>query len=392
MMGGFRAVVFIGMNPWHFTAINDSVRFLAAACTEADCLYIDPPPGMRASLAKPAALLDGAGWDREDCGAVAVYRPPLGFAPVILGLRRQADKVTAAQFDRTLTEKYGNHWRDTTLVYISSWSYTQTFFVKSLRPKHLVFHILDDSLAFPEIKNNPRVLENNKLFFSHMMADSTVVVAVSQELAEKYSALYQREVLLLKNGVDLAHFQQTDTAIPEDMKNIKHPILMYTGSINSWIDLPLLIKLAEDRPDYSLVLIGHYFAGSADDSLWQTLLGKDNVHWLNSKPFSQLPGYINQAAALLLPRTGDEHSLASDPLKLYEYLSTGKPVISTSLPALGDFSRFVYVAGREDFAQVVDQAIAEHNSDLAKEQMALMENHSWSARIAELFAKTAGGM
>jgi glycosyltransferase involved in cell wall biosynthesis len=318
-----------------------------------------------------------------------VYRPPWGFAPVFLGLRHQADKVAAGQFARMLTRRYGPDWRDSTLIYISSWSYTQTFFVKSLKPKHLVFHLLDDTLAFPEIKNNPRVLANNKLFLQHMMADSHLVAAVSRELADKYAALYRREVHLLKNGVNLEHFQGGSGATPPDLADKKPPILMYTGSINSWVDLPLLSKLAADRPDYSLVLIGHYYAGSADERLWQALLAKANVCWLDSKPYAQLPDYLHQAAALLLPRTADEHSLASDPLKLYEYLSTGKPVISTWLPAIGDFDRFVHVAGREDFADKVDRALAGHNGDLAGQQMAVMKNHSWPARFAELIDKIA---
>ncbi|MCL2766688.1 MAG: glycosyltransferase [Peptococcaceae bacterium] len=385
-MEKIRAVVFIGMNPWHYSAINDSVRFLAAACTKADCHYLDPPLGLRNSLTQPASFSRGFSWRQEVCGSVRVYQSPLGFAPVSFGMRQQADKVTAAQFDALLAQRYGTDWREFTLVYISSWSYTQTYFVKYLQPKNLVFHILDDSFAFPEIKNDPRVLAGNNLFFKHMMRDSNLVVAVSRELTEKYSALYQRDVHLLKNGVNVEHFQGPGESGQPDMAEIKDPVLMYTGSINSWVDLPLLIKLAEDKPDYSLVLIGHYYAGSADEHHWQALLNKSNVYWLNSKPFAMLPGYLHRAAALLLPRTGDEHSLASDPLKLYEYMSTGKPVVSTGLPAIDDFRRFVYVADREGFAAKIDQAMAEHNEVLAGQQIDVIRNHSWPARIDELFS------
>lgn len=386
MMEEIRAVVFIGMNPWHYSAINDSVRFLAAACTRADCHYLDPPLGMRNSLARPASFSRGFNWRQEVCGSVRVYQPPLGFAPVSMGMRRRADRITAAQFDGMMVGDYGPDWRETTLIYISSWSYTQTYFVKNLRPKHLVFHILDDSFAFPEIKNNPRVLAGNKDFFRQMMEDSGLVAAVSRELTEKYSALYRREVHLLRNGVNVAHFQTPDNTPLPDLADVKRPLLMYTGSINSWVDLPLLIGLAEDKPDYSLVIIGHYYPGSADDQLWRKLLSNKNVYWLNSKPYALLPGYLHQAAALLLPRTEDEHSLASDPLKLYEYLSTGKPVVSTGLPAVDEFRRFVYVAAKGGFSSKIDQAVTEHNNELARRQIEIAKNHSWPARIDELFS------
>lgn len=383
-MGAIRAVVFIGMNPWEHSAINDSVRFLAAACTKVDCLYIEPPLGLRGAMSNPGRLLHDFHWEQKVYRQVTVYTPPLGFAPVGLGLRKHADHLNAATFARTLERLYGASWREQTLVYISSWSYTQTYFIKSLRPKHLVFHILDDSLAFPEIENHPRVLAENKLFYRYLMTAGSVIIAVSQELADKYSRLYHREVQLLKNGVNVKHFWAGDLSEPVDMQTISKPVLMYTGSINSWIDLDLLARLADDRPGYSLVLIGHYYEGSTNADQWRELLAKTNVHWLKSKPYAMLPAYLQHAAALILPRTQDEHSLASDPLKLYEYLSTGKPVISTALPAVDDFREFVYVAGQEDFTTQADRALKEQNQEKAQRQSKMMEKHSWSARLSEL--------
>lgn len=385
-MGDIRAVVFLGMNPWDYSEINDSVRFLAAACAkvDADSLYIEPPRGFRGTLNNPAYLLSSISWRKTNRNGVTVYTPPLGFAPVFCGLRKYADNYTAAEFDRILEELYGRSWREQTLVYISSWSYTQTYFIKRLKPKYLIFHILDDSFAFPEIKNTLRVLAGNKSFYRHLMADSSAVIAVSPELAGKYSALYHRDVHVVKNGVNVEHFAGDKVPPLPEMAGIPQPVLMYTGSINSWVDLKLLIKLADDRPGYSLVLIGHYYEGSNDADLWQGLLSKANVYWLQSKPYATLPGYMQHAAALLLPRTKDEHSLASDPLKLYEYLSTGKPVISTALPAVGDFGEYVRVSDRENFATDVDRAIEEHDPARVLRQVAMMEKHSWRARLKEM--------
>jgi glycosyltransferase involved in cell wall biosynthesis len=228
------------------------------------------------------------------------------------------------------------------------------------------------------------LLAGNKLFYQYMMTNSSAVIAVSPELAGKYSELYHRDVHVIKNGVNVEHFRGHEFPPVPEMADIPQPVLMYTGSINSWVDLPLLIKLADDRPGYSLVLIGHYYEGSTDTSQWQELLGKPNVYWLKSKPYAMLPGYIQNAAALLLPRTKDEHSLASDPLKLYEYLSTGKPVVSTALPAVGDFREFVYVSDMENFAVTADMAIKEHDPARARRQTTMMEKHSWPARVKEM--------
>ncbi len=408
-MNKIQAVVFVGMNPWHRQEINDTVRFLAAACRgRADRLYLEPPRGFREAAGDPAYLAGATRWQREVCDGIEIYAPPLGFAPVFLGLRKLADSHAAAKLDRLLRERYGPSWRERVLVYISSWSYTQTGLVQKLRPRHLLFHILDDSFAFPLIRDHPRVLAGNKSFYRYMMDRSSVVIAVSRELARKYAALYGRPVHVVRNGVDVEHFRPREPGRlpapaqspgaapvpPPEMAGIPRPVLMYTGSINSWVDLPLLLRLAGARPGCSLVLIGHCYEGTVDAGLWRELLDRPNVHWLRSRPYGLLPGYLHCASALLLPRTGAEHSRASDPLKLYEYLSTGKPVVSTALPAVEDFRAFVYVPeSREGFAAATDAALKDHGPDRAARQAAMMEKHSWTARvndIAEILAAHCG--
>ncbi|OPY56455.1 MAG: putative teichuronic acid biosynthesis glycosyltransferase TuaH [Pelotomaculum sp. PtaU1.Bin035] len=380
-----KAAVFMGMNPWRLSEIHDTVRFLAAACTGVDRFYIDPPRGLKGAVNDPAYLLGTTRWRQEDCDGITVCAPPMGFAPVFLGLRKMADGFAATKLDRMLQQLYGASWREHTLLYISSWSYTQTNFIKKLQPKHLLFHILDDSFAFPLIKDYPRVLAENKFFYNYMMDKSSAVIAVSRELSCKYSALYNRPVQVVKNGVNVEHFRRQGSLEPiAEMAGIPQPVLMYVGSINSWVDLPLLISLADARPGYSLVLIGHYYEGTTDAGLWQELLQKTNVYRLKSKPYASLPGYINYASALLLPRTDAEHSQASDPLKLYEYLSTGKPVVSTALPAIDDFREFVYVSNHSDFAATVDIALKERDPAMAGRQAKMMERHSWHARVKEI--------
>ncbi|HOV80707.1 MAG TPA: glycosyltransferase [Bacillota bacterium] len=379
-------VLFVGMNPWHMREIYDTVRFLASAWKGADRLYIEPPRGLKGSLSDPKQLLREFRWGREVCEGIEIFRPPLGFAPVFLGLRGQADGFAAAGLDRLMKKRCGDSWRERTLVYISSWSYTQTNFIKKLNPRYLVFHILDDSFAFPLIRDCPRVLAENKMFYCYMMSRSSAVLAVSPELAQKYCSLYGRRVRVVKNGVDPEHFScgGVPAQVPE-MDRIPGPVLMYTGSINSWVDLPLLLRLAGERPQYSLVLIGHHYAGTVDPVLWEELLKKPNVYWLKSRPYGQLPAYIRYASALLLPRTGAEHSRASDPLKLYEYLSTGKPVVSTALPSVEDFREFVYVApDPAGFASAVDVALKNRDPAAARRQAEMMENHSWRARVGEI--------
>jgi len=453
-----KAVVFLGMNPWDHQQINDTVRLLARAMAGVDRLYVDPPLGLRAAVAEPAYFWRSLRWQREVSGGIERLSPPFGFLPVRGGLRGLANALCARGLAEALTSRYGPGWRRCTLFYVSSWSYTQAGLLANLRPARLFFHILDDSFAFPQIADDPATLAVNKSFFDYLMKVSTVVAAVSAELADKYQRMYGRKIFVLRNGVEIEHFGRTaeeaparrreggrdapaqragagkrtgyaaagtagaagaaagapgelspagpgksagaapeeaaaepgeispePPVIPPELRGIPRPLLMYAGSINSWLDVALLKELAGLRPQYSLVLIGHYYAGTVDPQQWAELLARPNVRWLSSRPYAALPAYLQAAAALLLPRTAAEHSLKSDPLKLYEYLATGRPVVSTALPAVTGFRDCVFVGTTApELAGLIDRAIREHSAEKARRQKEAVREHSWAARAQEI--------
>lgn len=385
-MHRFEAAVFLGMNPWDHGEIQDTVRFLARAASGVDRIYLNPPPGIRGALQNPRRLWEGLAWSAQSASGIEVLTPPLGFAPVLFGLQDLAGTLAGAALAKTLASRYGPGWQERTLVYVSSWSYTQTGFLKALSPLYLFFHILDDSLAFPLVAHHPRVLAENQKFYGHVMAAARTAAAVSPELAAKYGSLYRRTVHVLKNGVDTEHFGRAASAPPApELAGLPRPVLLYTGSINSWVDLELLVHLAESLPEASLVLVGHYYRGTVDEHLWEKLLAHPHVRWLGAKPYTRLPEYLAGADALLLPRTYAEHSRASDPLKLYEYLASGKPVVSTELPAAAAFGEYIYTAaGPGDFPAAVRRALHSHTPQKAALQAKAAQNHSWRARWEEL--------
>ena len=388
MMKEFQAVVLMGMYEWHDKDINDTVRCLTEAFKDLDRYYIDPPKGLRALKGDLAYVCRSLSWRWSQDGDILVGVPPLGFLPVKLGLREQANRYAACGLIRKLKNKYGPDWRDKVLFYVSSGSYTITGFIDSLSPKHLVFHILDDNFAFPIIKSDRRVWEENKVFIDFMVLQSSLVIAVSQELVRKYSEMYNRKIYVLGNGVDVEHFNpnhQALSVVPE-LVTVSEPVLMFIGAVNSWIDIVLLNELAENRSHYSLVIIGPCYENSIDLSVWNSLKEKNNVLWLGSKPFAELPSYIQYASVLLLPRTRDEHSLASDPLKLYEYLATGKPVVAVGIPAVQKFTDFVYSAdSREDFIEQIDKALSTWDEEKQAIQVAAAKGYSWSSRVRTIF-------
>lgn len=396
-MTAVKAVVFLGMNPWRHEEINDTVRLLAKAMQGVERLYVDPPLGIRAALLKPAYFLRSLRWGRDDGGGITCLSPPLGFLPVRGGLRSFTNALWAAGLEKFLRSRYGGGWRESVLFYVSSWSYTLGGMLARLRPGRMFFHLLDDNFAFPQVAGDPATLELNRSFFGYMMKESTVAAAVSKGLAEKYGKIYGRRIALVRNGVDCRHFappaeeMAEEKKTPADLAGIPRPLLLYAGSINAWVDLDLLTALADLRPRYALVLVGHYYPGAADGEKWARLLSRSNVFYLSSRPYGELPAYLQEAAVLLLPRTAAEHSLHSDPLKLYEYLATGKPVVSTALPAVEEFREYVYVGtAPPEFVRRVDEALAGHSEEKSRRQIEAVAGHSWAERAREILRLVEG--
>lgn len=379
-------VVFLGMYPWYDQSINDTVRCLVRAAEGLQRLYINPPLGLRATVTNGKYLVQSLGWQSSVDEGIQILQPPFGFAPVALGLRAQADRLAAKRLAAMLDARWGTGWREETLLYVSSYSYTQRELIKQLGAKYVFFHIVDDNFSFPSVQNDRRVWQAQEKYFTYMMAHSTVVTAVSPVIAEKYSRQYQRPVEVLRNGVDVAHFATAaDSPPPEELLAVDRPVLLFIGAINSWIDIGLLDQVAQNLPETLLVLVGPCFKDSVDQALWQRLTGRPNVRWVGSKPYRQLPQYAGAAKVLLLPRTNDEYSRASDPLKLYEYLATGQAVVSTPLPSALQYSEYVYVAdGPEEFVRQIKQALAEHSPQQAARQREFAQQFAWPHKIKQM--------
>lgn len=153
-----------------------------------------------------------------------------------------------------------------------------------------------------------------------------LVVHSASDLGGDLQAHGARRTLHLPNGVDYRHFAEADPAPPPEYANLPHPIAVYVGSLDEWFDTDGMRAAAGALPDVSFVIIGPA-AGSADLGA-----GLFNVHMLGPRPFGEVPAYLRHADLGLLPRntrTRAELVHSMHPLKLYEYMAAGLPVVAT---------------------------------------------------------------
>jgi glycosyltransferase involved in cell wall biosynthesis len=166
---------------------------------------------------------------------------------------------------------------------------------------------------------------------------------------------------------------------------VRKPILVYFGLLGEWVDVALLEELATRHPEWSLVLIGNVVVDIT------SLAALPNVVFIGAVPYQELPEYVAFADVLLLPYivTGRGHSIT--PLKLREYIATGKPVVTTAIPECYLYRSVITVAeSREAFFTGVSDAVKE-GGERAEERRRAVVKDSWRQR-AETFSSFLAGL
>jgi glycosyltransferase involved in cell wall biosynthesis len=249
--------------------------------------------------------------------------------------------------------------------------------------KLCVYHCIDEFTAGTSgpKKRNIQVMEEA------LLNRADIVFANSKKLYEEKRKLNQN-TFRIPSGADVNHFVKVirqDTKINPVIIEIKKPRVGYLGQINERLNYQFLEFLATNRQEYSLVFIGDTYPWSRNAAPIRSLKKYPNVYFLGEFPYLELPTLLKGIDVCIIPYTDDEHSQFRSPLKLYEYLSAGKPIVSSNHPEVEEFSDYVYISYTpEEFVKNIDKAIAEDNSDRQLERINLSNTNSWDKRVDDM--------
>ena len=189
------------------------------------------------------------------------------------------------------------------------------------------------------------------------------------------------------HGVDAELFAQAvdpATAIAAGAADLAHPIVGYFGSLHEWIDFELIEWLARQRPYWSFLLIGHEAADLGG------LRELANVHLPGAQPYAELPKWAKAFDVAIIPYRLNRQVANANPLKLREYLATGKPVVSVRNPEIEKFAQWVRIAdNRESFLDALDAAVVDHSANACAQRMAAVADQSWDRRVDDVVARVA---
>jgi glycosyltransferase involved in cell wall biosynthesis len=249
-----------------------------------------------------------------------------------------------------------------------------------LNESAVVFDCVDDWSRFKGL-----VSQATMQSYMHRLYQRADMVIVTHENLYTQASQFSNNVELVPNGVEPGHFAkalQEDTSVPDDIRDISTPIVGFIGNIIYWLDFELIRHLALERPAYSFVFIGPV-ASQSDVSILSEL---PNVHFLGYRPYANLPNYLKAFDVCINPFKVDALSASVDPLKVYEYLAAGKPVVSVDMPAMSRFGGAVFTAtDRSMFLELLDNAINNSRDvSLIAKRVSCASQHSWENRFDQV--------
>jgi len=217
-------------------------------------------------------------------------------------------------------------------------------------------HIHEDISGDKEIAENQRK--------RHEVIKPDVIIASAFDLYQEMVDRFGKDkVVYLPNAVDYEHFHisRDESALPPDMRRIvdkKRPVIGYYGALAKWIDYALINELALSRRDIEVVLIGMDYDGSV-----KRLEKRDNIHYLGTQPYDILPKYGIWFDVAIIPFVEGDIADTTSPLKLFEYMALGKPIVTTNMKECRRYESVLSAGSNKEFMEMIDRALILRNDE-----------------------------
>ncbi|MEO6582464.1 MAG: glycosyltransferase [Sphingomicrobium sp.] len=313
------------------------------------------------------------------------------FPAVRIAVPHLPEGLSMPQAEAALTELFEG-FAATLRGPIVAWYYTPMMlpFSRGLDADVVVYDAMDELSKFRFAPDMLLALEQELIDMSDLVF--TGGSSLFEAKKDRHSSVH-----LFPSSVDRAHFAKARTAIadPIDQAAITQPRLGFFGVIDERLDLVLLDRIADLRPDWSFVMVGPVVKIEPED-----LPRRANIHYLGSKTYAQLPSYLAGWDVALMPFAMNESTEFISPTKTPEYLAGGKPVVSTPVKDVvrhyGHLQGVHIARDAESFVAACEAALElAHDSRgqwLAEADL-LLSASSWQitqARMAGLLAEALG--
>lgn len=239
--------------------------------------------------------------------------------------------------------------------------------LKKLKPDQIVYDCIDDMKSVTHINHDILLCEEK------FVKEANIVFATSELLFNRCKGIND-STFLLPNAVPAAMIERSES---ENNTGNSPKVVGYIGAIYSWFDLELLHACAECYRETRFEIYGPV---RVDISKFEAL---ENVAFMGVIDFLKVSETIKSFSVCLIPFKLNELVLHTNPVKLYEYFSKGKPVVATQLPEVEKYRDVTFIGmDREDFIRKLGVALVEDDKAKIKKRLEIAAQNTWSERVA----------
>jgi len=234
------------------------------------------------------------------------------------------------------------------------------------QPDFIVFDYVDDFKAW-------------RPYLRPMIEKSNVVITTAKILMEEIIREYpDKPSIMVPNGCDIERFRlQKPVEKPPELKGHDGPVITYSGAWANWVDTGLVEKIANTFKQALVCVIGTEYGLKVPVHI-------PNLKYLGLKTYYQLPQYLNNSTICLIPFLINNITLATNPIKMYEYLASGKPVVSTDLPEVRNVPSVYTASDHRNFMEKIRLILEGKIGFNEKETYAWLEEHTWEKRFDKI--------
>ena len=288
------------------------------------------------------------------------------------------NKINDKRFAKRI-KAAADHLGFTDYILFNDNSMINGFYLKELlKPDVFVYLLRDAVILVPYHKLHGTRLQ------PQIIRKADIAVTNSDYFAE-YARQTNPNSHMIGQGCDLSRYNDKDgkLVVPKDLINIKKPVIGYVGALTKIrLDIDVLVYIAEQRPEWSLVLVG-----PEDEAFKASKLHKlSNVTFLGRKNPEELAAYIKGFDVALNPQIVNPITDINYPLKIDEYLAMGKPTVATKTTFMAYFKDHTYLPStKEEYIIEIERALSEDSPNLAKKRIEVATSHSWANFVGKIY-------
>lgn len=316
-------------------------------------------------------------------------------------VENQPWKKNASTIRHTLTARLDGDTKDSRLYHISAatiggvqamlssmdlpedvtlWSYTPfcAEWLDQLPHTQFVFDAVDNWLAHPAYTQYTQRLKN---CYETIRQKADTIFTVSENLLTLFEG--HTNVHWIPNGVDVDHYKGRTCALQDRSSYIA--VIGYHGVIQSRVDLALIDTLAKRFPKYQFIIIGPVWKEM--QSAVDALKAYSNVQFMGALSYDAYPDYLACFDLAIIPHRIDKLTQSMNPLKMYEYLACGIPIVSTPVAGVEHFQEYIRIAKTaQDFEAHIQEALQGDSEQQHRNRIHIAREQSWTVRVQQMIA------